>query len=196
MKNKRLSLKKILLCAGGAGLVLALFSACTAEPGESVDERVNVPAVDTETVDAEQFPTVHDEWATLALDAVPFQVSLPADWTFREESGSYTFVFDEGTSGSIQVAKTPLANWPSASGYAPVASGDGVTMACREAAGSGGAMDGDAGEQVSGATGGNKYCAVRVAGDERAYSVVVSWKTMDAARRVEVEAILGRLKAD
>lgn len=196
----------MILCAGGAGLVLALFSACTAgpagrgEPDARVDERVNagvnVPAVDTETVDAEQFPTVHDEWMTLAMDSVPFQASLPADWTFREESGSYTFVFDEGSSGSIQVVKAPLAKWPSASGYAPVASGSGVTMECREAAGSGGAMDGDAGDQVSGSTGGNKYCAVRVAGDERAYSVVVSWKTMDAARRTEVAEILARLKAD
>jgi hypothetical protein len=130
--------------------------------------------VNVTRVDEELFPTIHDESMTASLDAVPFSVQLPAGWTFREETALYTLVFDDGASGYIQVLKNPLKEWPS--GYATMESGEGVSMACRS--------DDE-----------KKYCAVRV-GEGAVYSMVVTWKTMDATRRAEAEGILESVRAD
>lgn len=51
-------------------------------------------------VDEEQFGA-HE----VSVDELPFEVSLPAGWIVREEPLLYTLVFDEGATGSIQIAK-------------------------------------------------------------------------------------------
>ena len=89
----------------------------------------------------------------VSADSLPFAVTLPNGWTVREEPLLYTLVFDDGASGYIQVAKTPVEGSAGCSGV-----------------------------------GDKKYCTVEANG--ALYSVVVNYKTMDATRRAEAEAIL------
>lgn len=47
--------------------------------------------------------------SAVSVDALPFAVDLPADWSVEEEAQLYRLVFDDGASGYIQVKKEPVS---------------------------------------------------------------------------------------